>query len=426
MRLLIFSLYYAPEEAGNAPYITGVAEHFAASGHEITVVAGMPHYPDWRVRDGYRGALQRREVRNGVTIRRRWHYVPDKQSALRRAAYEATGFAGGIGALGLKRPDAIIGVVPALSDAMLARTAAARFGAPYGLVFQDVISRGAAQSGVAGGEKVARQAAHAEGWAVRGAARVGVVAEGFRPHLMDLGAEPEAIVRLRNWTTIPPAAAPPADTRRRFGLPVDGVVCLHAGNMGHKQGLENIVECARVARGAADDRLSFVLLGDGNQRRELEKLAAAHDLPNLRFLPVQPLQELADLLQASDVLLVNQRPAVGDMSLPSKLTAYLPSGRPVVAAVAADSEAALEVTASGGGVVVAPGDSSALLNAIQRLADDGEQAQTLARRGRSYARRVLARPAALAGYDDLLARVVASRSFSVDSGAATTWQATGP
>ena len=49
-RLLIVSLNYAPELTGIAPYSTGVAEHLAAFGYDVSVIAGMPHYPEWRPR----------------------------------------------------------------------------------------------------------------------------------------------------------------------------------------------------------------------------------------------------------------------------------------------------------------------------------------------------------------------------------------
>jgi hypothetical protein len=58
----------------------------------------------------------------------------------------------------------------------------------------------------------------------------------------------------------------------------------------------------------------------------------------VQFLPMQGPGRWEELMQASDVLLVNQRASVADMSLPSKLTSYFPAARPVVAAVAPDSE----------------------------------------------------------------------------------------
>lgn len=102
---------------------------------------------------------------------------------------------------------------------------------------------------------------------------------------------------------------------------------LHSGNMGLKQGLEVLVDAARLA-----PEIRVVLMGDGNQREAL--LARAAGLRNLDILPPADAAEFTDVLAAADVLAVTQRGSVLDMSVPSKLTSYFVSGRPVVASVA--------------------------------------------------------------------------------------------
>ena len=198
MRILITGINYAPEATGIAPYTTGLAEHLGERGHQVTVVTGLPSYPQWRVHDGYRGRIAGRETIAGVDVRRRWHYVPREQSAGRRALYEASFLASGLSALALPRPDAVVGIIPSLGGGLLARLAGARFAAPYGLVFQDLMGPAAAQSGVAGGGRAARAIRAAEAFAVRQAEAVGVIAEGFRPYLRALGVAPERIRRVRN------------------------------------------------------------------------------------------------------------------------------------------------------------------------------------------------------------------------------------
>ncbi len=392
MRILISGINYAPEATGIAPYTTGLAEHLSARGHRVTVVTGLPSYPQWRVHDGYRGILARRESTGGVDLRRRWHYVPREQSAIRRALYEASFLTTGLSALALPRPDAIVGIVPSLGGGLLARLAATRFAAPYGLVFQDLMGPAAAQSGVAGGGGAARTIRAAEAFAARGAEAVGVIADGFRPYLETLGVHPDRIRRVRNWTHVPEPAVEPATTRARLGLDPGATVCLHAGNMGYKQGLANVVECARLA--ASDPGLLFVLMGDGSQRAQLEDLAARHRLGNLRFLPIQPAELFPSVLAAADLLLVNQRATVTDMSLPGKLTSYFLAGRPVLAAVSPASETAREVAASGAGLVTRPDDPAALLAAVRTLAVDpvrrrrlGSSRRARGRRGRWPSRR---------------------------------------
>jgi glycosyltransferase involved in cell wall biosynthesis len=182
--------------------------------------------------------------------------------------------------------------------------------------------------------------------------------------------------------------------------------------MGAKQGLEHVIEAARIAA-AEDPALLFVLMGDGGQRASLESQATRMGLPNVRFLPLQAASAVADVLAAADVLLVNQRGSVRDMALPSKLTSYFAAGRPVVAAVAAGSETAAETEWSGGGIVCAPDDPRALLAAIRRITADAGLAAHLAASAQRYAREVLSREAALRAYEQLLASVLASGSGRV-------------
>lgn len=405
MRILITGINYAPEATGIAPYTAGLAEHLSARGHQVTVVTGLPSYPQWRVHDGYRGRIAGRETLAGVDVRRRWHYVPREQSAGRRALYEASFLATGLSALALSRPDAVVGIVPSLGGGLLARLAGARFAAPYGLVFQDLMGPAAAQSGVTGASRAARAIRAAEVFAARRAEAVGVIAEGFRPYVQSLGVAPERIRRVRNWTHVPEPTGDPTDVRARLGIEPGTVVCLHAGNMGYKQGLANVVECARLA--GADPDLLFVLVGDGSQRPLLEDLAARRRLANLRFLPIQPAEQFPSVLAAADVLLVNQRATVTDMSLPGKLTSYFLAGRPVLAAVSPASETAREVDASGAGLVVRPDDPAALLAAVRALAADPARRRRLGAAGRAYARATLTAGQALAGLEALVELIAA-------------------
>ncbi len=82
-RLVIFGINYAPEPTGIATNTTWLAESLVSLGWRVTVVTGIPHYPDWR-----RAPLPRRPENGPASLLRRPHYVPATQSALRRGAYE--------------------------------------------------------------------------------------------------------------------------------------------------------------------------------------------------------------------------------------------------------------------------------------------------------------------------------------------------
>jgi len=137
--------------------------------------------------------------------------------------------------------------------------------------------------------------------------------------------------------------------------------------MGYKQGLQNVLDTARLAEDRGHPFI-FVLMGAGNDRRRL--IESAHPLKGVQFLDPVPDEDFIDVLSAADVLLVNERATVIEMSLPSKIGSYFRAGRPVVAAVPAAGSTARELTRSGGALIADAEDPSGLLDAIISVVAD--------------------------------------------------------
>jgi putative colanic acid biosynthesis glycosyltransferase WcaI len=393
-RILVIGINYRPELTGIGPYTAGLAEYLAMRGHEVTVITGLPHYPDWRIAKGTSRTLTRTESINGVCVVRTAHYVPSRQDAVRRAVYEGSfGLTALLAGISLDRPDAILGIVPSLSGGMLARVLSARHRAPYGLLFQDLMAPAASQSGIAGGGAVANATARAEAWASAGARAVGVVTKSFEPYLRSIGVPLDRIHQVPNWTNLSKPAMPVPETRTHFGWSPGDQIVLHAGNIGLKQGLEQVVRAARLCA-QRDAHVRFVFSGGGNQASAIER--SARGLSNVSFLGVQPDGTHASLLAAADVLLLSEHPAQIDMSLPSKLTSYFAAGRPLVAAVADGGASASEVERSQAGLRVRPGDAEGLLAALTRLRVDPSLARKLGAAGAAYAEKHTTQSANLA------------------------------
>ncbi|MFI5772766.1 glycosyltransferase [Streptomyces sp. NPDC051658] len=399
--LLVVSTNYAPELTGIGPYAAQLAEHWAAAGADTHVLTGMPHYPSWRTDPEYRGVWRVTEKRAGVAVHRRRHYVPTRQTALRRAAFEATVLGHGLLSPPASRPpDAVVSQMPSLAGGVIGARLAARHRVPYIPVVQDLMGAAAAQSGIRGGDRAAAVASAAERYALRSAALVGVIHESFVPRVTAYGVDPGRIRTVPNWSHVRAPSADRAGTRARLGWSEGTPVVLHSGNMGLKQGLEVLVDAARLA-----PEIRVVLMGDGNQRQAL--LGRAAGLRNLDILPPADAAEFTDVLAAADVLAVTQRASVLDMSVPSKLTSYFVSGRPVVASVADGGGTAQEVQRSGAGLLVAPEDPAALLSAVRKLIEAPAGADALGANGPQYVARHLSREAGLARFDALLTEVLA-------------------
>lgn len=403
---MIVGINYAPEETGIGPYTSGMAEHIATTGWQVTVVTGMPHYPQWAVPREYRWRVRVAEQARGVDIRRFRHFTPKRQSVSGRALYEAS-FAvhAGVGFRALTDADCVIGVVPSLGGAAAAAYLARRCRAPYGLIFQDLVGNAAAQSGLPGGGVAARPVQSIERWVASRAAGIGIVAEAFRPYLESAGVAPERISHLPNWTHVVSPTGCTATTRQRFGWTRTEIVVLHAGNMGFKQDLSNVIAAARLSDAASLPH-RFVFMGDGAERRRLEHESA--DLPNVQFLDPQPGDTFMEVLAAADVLVLNERATVLDMSLPSKITSYFRAGRPVVAAVPVAGSTAKELARSGGASVTEAGHPAELLAAIIEVTADPESARALVRHAAAYATLHYDSTALLGRIDDFIGALLTS------------------
>lgn len=408
MRITVIGINYAPELTGIAPYTTGLAEGLTEQGHEVTVLSGLPHYPEWRIADGYQDAGGSTECINGVNVRRVRHYVPVVPTPRGRVRMEAS-FACAVTFARWGKPDVVIVVSPSLlsAGAVVALSRVRRI--PVGVIVQDVYSSGVVETGALQG-RAAVATAVLESAVLRSATGVAIIHDRFADAIIKFGVDRTALKVIRNWTHID-ATAPVeavADVRSRLGWASDEVVVLHSGNMGVKQGLENVVSAAKIAddeRAGGDSKVRFVLLGDGNQRSALAQMSET--VRSVDLLDPVPESEFRSVLNAADVLLVNERPGVGDMAIPSKLTSYFISGKPVLAATDAESGTAQEVRLSGAGLVVAPGEPAGLLKAAREIAADKVRAEEMGEMGQRFANSTLTRGSAIASYTawcgDLLA-----------------------
>lgn len=397
MRIVLFSSYYWPEYAGTAPYVTEPAEYLAGLGHDVHVVAGFAHYPEWRPMMPRK--LRTREEVNGVTVHRGWHYIPANPSTKARAVYEASMFAGGVlAAASAPKPDVVVGVSPALASGNLARLYARRHGCNYGLIIHDLFGRGASQAGLAGG-RVARVLSSIERRMASDAGKLLVLTNAFRDFFVESGFEAEDVLVAPPWMRRELGPLSHSQARESLGWREEDFICLHAGNMGQKQGLSTLIEVARELRDRHVERVRFVFLGDGNDRRALEDLSASYGLSNIDFKGGVTDEEYDRALVGANLLLLSQRPSVSDMSYPSKLSAYLAAGRPIIGAVASDSEAARLIGESGAGRIEDPRRPRRIAETVAELMDSSsDRLDAMGMRGRDFAVKRLSADAIMRQY----------------------------
>lgn len=373
MRILILGINYAPEMISIAVYTTGLAEHLAKEGHTVEVITALPYFPAWRVFDGWRGLMWRRDPpKPGLRVTHCPLYVPTKPTGPRRVLHHVS-FA--VSALpvtlwsALRRPPDIVFVLaPSMISAPVGCLAAWVSRAKSWLHIQDFEVEAAFATGLLQEKsRSGRMALAFEAWVLRRFDRVSSISGPMVAKLSAKGVPARHTTELRNWADlgrIRPLTAP-SPLRAEFGITTP-FVALYSGNLANKQGLEILPEIARLL--AHRTELTLVVCGEGPMRAKLIEHAAGQK--NIRFFPLQPVEKLNDLMGLADVHLLPQIAGAADLLLPSKLTNILASGRPVLATT--DAGTALGEEVQGAGLLTPPGDAIAAARNLERLLDDAD------------------------------------------------------
>ena len=367
--LLVIGLNYAPEPVGIGPYTAGLCETLVRSGHKVTAIVGKPYYPQWQADPAYAGGWLETEA-NGVRLVRCPHYVPQDPIGIRRFAhlisFAITALIPAMRIAVRERPQVVLCVAPALLSALAAILAAWLCGARLWIHVQDFEVEAAFATGLMRPSTVkARFALWAEGWILRQADRVSTISPQMVPKLGEKCIPPELQMELRNWANASFAPDPAGAARLRTQWSLDDrIVALYSGNIARKQGIEILIDTARLLQHRQD--IVFVICGEGPNRQPLELRAAG--LVNVQLRDLQPAGRMGAMLTMADLHLLPQIAGAADLVLPAKLTNMLASGKPVVATTEPGTGLYSEV--DGCGVCVPPGDAGALAAAITALADD--------------------------------------------------------
>ena len=368
-------------------------------------MTAMPHYPQWKVYDGFSGHT-RREKHHPIQLTRLRHYVPSKPASVPRLISELS--------FGLRllverwgRPDLVLFVSPALFSSAMAslKWKVVGRGRPSVVWLQDVYSLGVVEAGLSReGGVVSGLIRAVEGWVLSEASAVCAIHERIAAAAVALGCNPESVRVIRNWTHLRALHRRPSRAARdQFGWEQNEIIALHSGNMGLKQDLRNVVEAARLADGRGAP-VRFVLMGDGAERSKLESHGVG--IRSLQFLDPLPGEEYQTALGVADVLLVNEMAGMRDMAVPSKLTSYFSAGRPIIAATSAESATAMEIEASGAGVRVEAGSPESLLDAILQIGLAPKVAKELGERGQAFQESELTEQFALDTFESWLTGLV--------------------
>lgn len=383
-RLWINTELYYPEDNQTGYYLTLIAEGLVED-FDVKVICGQPNY-------AARGTkAPKREVHNEVEIFRVWGTILDKNILIFRLFNMLTlGLAMFLKSiLSFRRGDSILVVSAPPSLPFITAAAAKIKGVGYTPIIQDkypeiLIAVGKSKPNsifVKLLDKLNRRL-------YAGAEKIIVVGRDMAELVgsqMDSDDASDKIVVIQNWAALEEIEPlPRAENVLLRELKIlDKFVFLYAGNMGHPQDLETIVECAFELKD--DERFHFLFIGSGVKKKWLEKEVEARKMHNVSILAARPRSEQKIFLNACDVGLVPLIEKMFGVAMPSRTYNLLAAGKPILALTENQTEVARVIGEEKVGWSVHPLNPKALLKTIHQIYAERETIPEMSVRARRTA-----------------------------------------
>jgi len=371
MRILFLTHYFHPE--GNAPAtrVTELTRRWVAAGHDVTVITGVPNVPDGVVYEGYRNRLVQRSTHEGVELVRVWTYMAPNKGTLRRILnYVSFMLSATLAGLFVRRPDVVIATSPQFFCGWAGVLVSRARRRPFVLEIRDLWPESIEAVGAMRNRRLLHFLEWLELRMYAAATRIVTVGEGYRGKLVAKGVPASRIDVVPNGVDLAAflAGADGTKIRERYRLG-DRFVCAYIGTIGMGCGLEVVLRAARRLRAAGQDRICFLLVGDGAVREDLEAAARAEGLDSVIFTGRQPKNEMPAFLAATDACLVHlTRTDLFKTVMPSKIFEAAAMRKPIVLGVA--GFAADLVGEAGAGICIEPENEDELLAAVDALRSD--------------------------------------------------------
>lgn len=329
MKLLLYSLNYAPELTGIGKFNSEMISVMVENGVDTIVLTAPPYYPQWERQIGYSYSKYSVDISNDVWIYRCPLYVPNKVTTIKRLIHLMSfGFTSGLRLITLlkHKPDLVFLVQPTFFCAPITLLFCKLTGAKSIMHIQDYELDAMLGLGMGRDNFVTSILKKFEKFILGRFDIISTISHSMITKATEKGVDRSNIVFFPNWADINQVTPLTCgkDFKSNLGYSHTDKIVLYAGNIGKKQGLEIVLNAAEVFK--EQRHIHFLLVGAGAHVAELKELAKLKGLSNLKFLPLQRWEDVPAMLAMADVHLVIQKRGAADVVLPSKLTNILAAG----------------------------------------------------------------------------------------------------
>lgn len=381
MKILIITQYFYPETFKS----TDLAFELQKRGHQITVLTGIPNYPEGKIYDGYGIFKNRKQLIEGVQIERALLLPRGKGGGIRLFLnYYSFAFFASLKARKLAKkqkfdaiivhePSPITQFYPALAVNKIQKV-------PIYFWVMDLWPESLQIAGGITNRKVLSYYTKLVQKFYSASEKLLITSKGFRKSIVEKGDYEDKIEYFPNW-----AEDTISDGNRNFPIPdlPKGFLVMFAGNVGEAQDLDAILDAALRLKNHSE--IKFIIVGDGRKMPFVQEFINAHQLQETiltvgRF----PVEAMATFFDKANLLLVSLKDdTIFNLTVPAKVQAYMSSGKPIMAML--NGEGAQIIQEANCGFTVPASNAENLADTILKASKTDEKILTeMGKNGKAY------------------------------------------
>jgi len=363
MKILLVTQYFYPENFKS----NDIALELTKRGHEVTVLTGLPNYPEGKIHENYGFFKKTKENYQGVSVLRTWLVPRGKGGGIRLFLnYFSWAFFASIRAFFLsfqKKYDIVLVHEPSpITQGFPAIIVKKIQKIPLHFWVLDLWPESLTSAGGIKNKYVLSFFTKMVQYIYNNSDKLLISSKGFKESIMRKGDYSEKLVYFPNW-------AEDSILKGNVDYPIpnlpEGFKIVFAGNIGVAQDVDSIIKSALILKEKID--IHFVFIGDGRSKGQLEDFVLKNDLDKtVHFLGRFPIDTMKTFFGKADVLLVSLKDEmIFNLTVPAKLQAYLCAKKPILGML--NGEGAAIINDANCGLSVNAGDSKGLAERILKL-----------------------------------------------------------
>ncbi len=368
-KILVVSQNFYPEQFR----INDICKELVIRGYDVTVLTGLPNYPQGKIYPGYENKQNRTEVYDGVKIIRCYERERKSGGALNLFLnYYSFAYSSKRMVKKLDKDFDVI-LVNQLSPVMQAEAALKykkKYKVPVILYCLDLWPASLSAGGVNDGF-IYKYYKNVSKKIYSSCDKILVSSNMFKEYFRDeFGFDMKQIEYLPQYSE--DLFTP---QYKQFNSNMCNLV--FAGNIGKLQGVDLIIECANLLK---DKPITFHIVGEGSEYSKCTELAKG--MSNVKFYGQRSLEEMPKFYEMADAMLVTlKHDDLISKTLPGKVQTCMAAGKPIIAV--GENELKYVIENAKCGFVSPPGEADALANSILQFIDY-ENKQELSQNSRKF------------------------------------------